>query len=170
MEFDPQTLEQYRRKLRHKVCYHLGGVCPDVEDVVQDTLMRFISAVKENRIHNPASIGAFLSGICNNVILEYRRRIWRDAAEPESPGQEPLVTPDTEAFELRDAINAALAEMSDRDCQILRSFFLQEKDKDVICRETGLSEAQFRVALFRAKDRFRKIYRQGVKQTAAGSH
>lgn len=132
--------------------------------------MRFLKALKEDRIHNPASIGAFLSGVCNNVILEYRRNLWLHPTEPESTSVEPLVSSDAEAFELRDAINAALAEMSSRDCQLLRAFFLQEKDKDVICRETGLSEAQFRVALFRAKDRFRKIYRQGVKHTASGSH
>ena len=171
MEFDPEALERYGRKLRYKVCYHLGGFCPDVEDVVQETLTRFVSALKDNKIHNPASIGAFLSGICNNVILEYRRRIWRDAgSEPETPLHEPLVSPEAEALELRDAIASALAQMSDRDCEILRAFFLQEKDKSEICRKTGLSEAQFRVALFRAKERFRKIYRQGLKQAASGGH
>ncbi len=170
MEFDPQALDQYRRKLRHKVCYHLGGFCPDVDDVVQETMVRFIKALKEDRIHNPASIGAFLSGVCNNVILEYRRNLWTHPTEPESPGPEPQVSPDAETFDLREEINAALSEMSSRDCHILRAFFLQEKDKDVICRETGLSEAQFRVALFRAKDRFRKIYRQGLKHPPSGNH
>lgn len=171
MEFDPQTLEGYRLKLRYKVCYHLGGFCPDVEDVVQETLTRFVSALRDKKIHNPASVGAFLSGICNNVILEYRRRLWREAiSEPEFAAHPALVPPEADALELRDDISAALAQLSDRDCEILRAFFLEERDKDEICRSTGLSDNQFRVALFRAKERFRKIYRQRLKQAACGSH
>lgn len=171
MEFDSEALERYRLKLRYKVSYHLGGFCPDVEDVVQETLTRFVSALKDNKIHNPASTGAFLSGVCNNVILEYRRRLWREnPPETETPAPTPLMPPEADALELRDAVSEALRQMSDRDSELLRAFFLQEKDKDEICRSTGLSDTQFRVALFRAKDRFRKIYRQGLKRTASGGH
>ncbi|MBI3698040.1 MAG: sigma-70 family RNA polymerase sigma factor, partial [Acidobacteria bacterium] len=148
-----------------------GSFCPDVDDVVQETLARFISAARDNKIHNPESLGAFLSGICNNVILEYRRRLWREnVPELPVPSQTPVVPPEAEAFELREAIAEVLAQMSDRDCQVLRSFFLDEKDKDEICQETGLSDTQFRVTLFRAKERFRKIYSQRLKRSASGSH
>ena len=171
MEFDAATLERYRLKLRYKVCYHLGSFSPDVDDVVQETLSRFVSASRDNKIHNPESLGAFLSGICNNVILEYRRRLWREnAPDLPTPAQTPVVPPEAEAIELREAIAEALAQMSDRDCHVLRAFFLEEKDKDEICRETDLSDAQFRVTLFRAKERFRKIYSQGLKRSASGSH
>lgn len=164
MDFDAQTLERYRLKLRYKVCYHLGGFCPDVDDVVQETLARVVSALRDKKIHNPASIGSFLSGVCNNVILEYRRRLWRDAAgEPEISEKGVQVPPASEALEMREEIAAALAQLSDRDCEILRAFFLQEMDKDEICRSLGLTDAQFRVALFRAKERFRKIYHQRLK-------
>jgi DNA-directed RNA polymerase specialized sigma24 family protein len=37
----PEVLESYRVRLRYKVSYHLGGFCPDVEDIVQETLARF---------------------------------------------------------------------------------------------------------------------------------
>ncbi len=164
MDFDAQTLERYRLKLRYKVCYHLGGFCPDVEDVVQETLARVIRALRDKKIHNPASIGAFLSGVCNNVILEYRRRLWREtASEPETSAQGVQVAPESDALEMREEIAAALAQLSDRDCEILRAFFLQERDKDDICQSLGLTDTQFRVALFRAKERFRKIYRQRLK-------
>jgi len=160
MELDPETLEPYRRKLRCKVCYHLGGFCPDVEDVVQETLFRGIHAVREHKIQKPESLGAFLSGICNNVILEYQRKIWREGPG-EPPENESPVAPEAEALERQEEVAVVLAQMSDRDAALLRAFYLQEQDKDEICRATGLTDPQFRVALFRAKERFRKIYRGG---------
>lgn len=170
MELDPETLERYRQKLRYKAYYHLGGFCPDIDDVVQETLVRGVSAIQEQKIHKPDSVGAFLSGTCNNVILEYQRKMWR-----EGPGEEPaenatLVAPEAEALELQEAVAAALVQLSERDEQILRAFYLQERDKEEICQALGLSDAQFRVALFRAKERFRKIYPLGVKRAVGGRH
>jgi DNA-directed RNA polymerase specialized sigma24 family protein len=69
MEINGQTLDNFRLKLRCKVRYHVGGACPDVEDLVQETLVRFLRFAKDERIRNPANIGAFLNGVCNNVIL-----------------------------------------------------------------------------------------------------
>jgi RNA polymerase sigma-70 factor (ECF subfamily) len=170
MDLDPQTIEGYRLKLRYKVCYHLGRVCPDVDDVVQETLTRFLQALKDDKIRNPDSLGAFLSGICNNVVAEYRRRLWREVPGEVPPAHTPLVPPEADLLELQDAIAAALGEMPPRDREIMHAFYLQEKDKGEICRSTGISEGQFRVALFRAKERFRKIYRQRVKHASPGAH
>ena len=78
MKLEPETIDRYRRKVRYKVCYHLGSFCQDVEDVVQETLARFLRAIQDDKVRNPESVGAFLSGICNNVILEYRRRFWKE--------------------------------------------------------------------------------------------
>jgi RNA polymerase sigma factor (sigma-70 family) len=173
MEFDPQTLEQYRLKLRYKARYQLGAYCPDVEDIVQETLTRCVTALRDKKVHNPDSMGAFLSGICNNVILEYWRRLWREMPVDDVPQAEahtPTVASVAHVLELRQAVAAALAELSDRDCDLLRDFFLQEMDKDEICRKMGLTDSQFRVALFRAKERFRKIYRQSLKHGSGAQH
>src|ERR1035441_5999918 len=78
MELSDTEIQSLRLKMRAKVRHHLGGFCPDVEDVVQESMARWIRAEREGRIERPENPGAFLSGICNNVILEYRRRVWRD--------------------------------------------------------------------------------------------
>lgn len=65
--------ENLRRRLISKVRFHLGDFCSYVEDLVQETLTRFHRALQDNSLRRPESIGAFLNGICNNVILEYRR-------------------------------------------------------------------------------------------------
>ena len=171
LAIEPATLEQYRLKLRYKVCYHLGSFCPDVDDVVQETLTRFLRALQDEKIRNPESIAAFLSGICNNVIQEYRRRVWKEPlSEPDSSPPERPVPPEADALELRQAIAVVMTQLSQRDREILRAFFLEEKDKREICRSLNLSDSQFRVVLFRAKDRFRKIYQQTLKQKPPAKH
>lgn len=171
MTLDPSDFERYRLKLRYKVCYHLGSSCPDVDDVVQETMLRFLRALQDEKIRNPESTAAFLSGICNNVIREYKRRIWK---EPLSDTDVSLLEgpayPEADLLELRQAIGAVMVHLSQRDREILRAFFLEERDKSEICRTMGLSEVQFRVALFRAKERFREIYRQSLKRNAAKQH
>jgi RNA polymerase sigma-70 factor, ECF subfamily len=168
---DPDNLERYRLKLRYKVCYHLGRSCPDVEDVVQETLIRFLRALRDEKIRNPESTAAFLSGICNNVIQEYRRRVWKEPlSDPDSGPAERAAVPEVDVLELRQAIAVAMTQLSQRDQGILRAFFLEERDKEEICRSMGCSDGQFRVALFRAKERFRRIYQETVKQKPSEGH
>lgn len=163
VDFSESSLERLRLKLRYKVLYHVGHGCPDVDDLVQETLTRFVRAGQRNQIrNNPEEFGAFVNGVCRNVILEYRRRARREPlADPDIPVRDTGVRPDAEIFELREAIDQGLAELADRDRMILRSLYLEGKEKEEICREWGMTDAQFRVVLFRAKDRFRKAYPGG---------
>jgi RNA polymerase sigma-70 factor (ECF subfamily) len=168
---EPSALERYRLKLRYKVRYHLGSSCPDVDDVVQETLVRFLRALQSEKIRNPGSTAAFLSGICNNVIHEYRRRRWKETVSDPDPCPAEL-SADLEAdlLELRQLIAMVMNQLPQRDRDILRAFFLEEADKSDICRLMGLSDIQFRVALFRAKERFRDIYHENVKRNAPSKH
>jgi RNA polymerase sigma-70 factor, ECF subfamily len=170
VEIDPDILGRYRLKLRYKVCYHLGSSCADVDDVVQETLARFLRALEDNKIRNPESTAAFLSGICNNVIREYRRRMWKEPVmDPDLTPERPAA-PEADVFSLRQVITVVMTELSQRDRDILSAFFLEERDKEEICRSMGLSDSQFRVALFRAKERFRKGYRKTMKQNPREEH
>ena len=171
MNLDPSDFERYRLKLRYKVCYHLGSSCPDVDDVVQETMVRFLRALQTEKIRNPGSMAAFLSGICNNVIYEYKRRVWKEPVNgTDASPWEPRAYPKADLTELRQAIGMVMVQLSPRDREILRAFFLEERDKSEICRAMGLSDIQFRVALFRAKQKFREIYNQSVKRKAAKHH
>jgi RNA polymerase sigma-70 factor (ECF subfamily) len=167
---DPSTLERYRLKLRYKVSYHLGSACPDLDDVVQETMVRFLSALRTEKMRSPESTAAFLSGICNNVIHEYRRRLRREPLMDASAALERPSRLGADMLELRQVISMVMVQLAPKDGEILRAFFLEERDKDEICRAMGLSDAQFRVALFRAKERFREIYRENLKRNAANQH
>lgn len=152
-------IERLRLKLRYKVLYHLGHACAEVDDLVQETLARFIRAEQRRQIRNTEEFGAFLNGVCRNVILEYRRRVRREPnVDPALPVPDAGVRPDAEILELRDAIDHGLEELGERDREILSSLYLEGREKDEICRQWGMTDAQFRVVLFRAKERFRRAW------------
>jgi RNA polymerase sigma-70 factor (ECF subfamily) len=165
MEFNEPSLERLRLKLRYKVLYHVGHNCPDVDDLVQETLARFVKASQQNQIRNNSEeFGAFVNGVCRNVILEYRRRVRREPlADPEIPVRDTAVRPDADVFEMRNAIDQSLAGLAERDRMVLSRLYLEGKEKEEICREWGMTDAQFRVVLFRAKERFRRNYPGGLK-------
>jgi RNA polymerase sigma-70 factor (ECF subfamily) len=164
MQFSGPDLEQLRPRVRFKVCYEVGFLCPDVDDIVQETLTRFLAAMKDEKVRNTAALGAFLNGICRNVISEYRRRSLRDEPMPEVMPERPENTqPGAALFEIREAIARGLEDLSPRDRRILRSYYLEEKSKDEILRVTGMTDENFRVALCRAKERFRNIYLEQTK-------
>lgn len=171
MDLTEPSIDRLRLKLRYKVLYHVGHGCADVDDLVQETLVRFFRAEQRNQIRNTEEFGAFLNGVCRNVILEYRRRVRREPVmEPDMPIPDAGSRPEAEVLEMRDAIDHSLAELAERDRLILRSLYLEGKEKEDICKEWGMTDAQFRVVLFRAKERFRRVYGTELKRTGAAEH
>jgi RNA polymerase sigma-70 factor (ECF subfamily) len=171
MELSESAIDRLRLKLRYKVLYHVGHNCADVDDLVQETLVRFFRAEQRQIIRNTEELGAFLNGVCRNVILEYRRRIRREPTiDPDTPVPDSGIRPEADTLELRDAIDNGLKELAERDRMILRSLYLEGKEKEHICRDWGMSDAQFRVVLFRAKERFRRAYSTEMKRSVPDEH
>jgi RNA polymerase sigma-70 factor, ECF subfamily len=160
-----------RQKLRFRVGYEVGFACPDLDDLVQETLRRFLEACQGERLRAQEAAGAFVNGICRNVIHEYRRRLHREVPAPENL-PEPAVKglPDTERFELRQALDLAMKQLSARDRLVLTAFYIEERTTEEILRITGLTVENFRVVLCRAKERFRDIYSRSLKYRADSGH
>jgi RNA polymerase sigma-70 factor (ECF subfamily) len=168
MDLSEPSVDRLRLKLRYKVLYHVGHNCADVDDLVQESLARFFRAQQRHMIRNTEEFGAFLNGVCRNVILEYRRRMRREPiADPDVPVPDAGVRPEAEILEMRDSIDHGLNELAERDRLILRALYLEGREKEEICKQWGMSDAQFRVVLFRAKERFRRVYGMEMKRTMA---
>ena len=171
MDFSGEDLEKLRPRVRYKVSYDVGFYCPDIDDIVQEALMRFMLAVREEKIQNPAALGAFINGICRNVVSEYRRRNMRDEPMPEVVPEPPRKSiAEAELLELRQAIAKGMEQLSDRDRRVLHAFYLEEKSKEEILKQTGMTDENFRVVLCRAKERFRAIYLEQTKRRGNSRH
>jgi len=67
-------------------------------------------------------------------------------------------------------VREILETMAVRDAAILRAIFLEEKEKDEVCRDFGIDRDYLRVCLHRAKEKFRSHYekRQQVRAPTQG--
>jgi len=135
----------------------------DLEDIRQEVFLRVFSKVcGPDGLREGAKLGAYVNTFCNHVHSEFYRKDGRTDPLPpdfDSPGEgvspeDALVT--TEA---RARVQGVLSEMEKRDADLLRAVFLDERDKDDICREYGVDREYLRVLLFRAREKFRSRYR-----------
>jgi hypothetical protein len=53
---------------------------------------------------------------------------------------------------------------------VLRAFYLEEKSRAEILKNMALTDENFRVILFRAKERFRAIYLGQAKHPGGSGH
>jgi RNA polymerase sigma-70 factor (ECF subfamily) len=135
-----------------------------IEDVRQETFTRFFVALRDGRILQPERLGSFVNSICNNVLLEHFRAGSRfdSLDDDEKPRELPdkgldlvsiLATKETER-----KVREILEQLSERDRRLLREVFLEERDKDEVCRDFGVDRNYLRVLLHRAKQSFKSLY------------
>ena len=135
-----------------------------IEDVKQETFLRVLRALRSPQgIRQPERLGAFVSSVCNNVMLEHLRAQGKHptaseesvdmVSERASSPDDVLVTEERKA-QVRGIIN----ELSPRDRGVLRAVFLEERDRDEVCAQLGVDRGYLRVLLHRAKTEFRKDF------------
>ena len=132
-----------------------------IEDICQETLLRVLQVVRKRGVEHPERFGAFVSAVCNNVLMEQvRAEAKHDRADPESdPADESidLDAPLVNQQRMRQ-VESVLAELQEKDRDLLRLFFLEERDRSELCRRYQVSEEYLRVLLHRAKARFKSKY------------
>jgi RNA polymerase sigma-70 factor, ECF subfamily len=136
-----------------------------VEDLKQDTFIRVIAAVrKEGGVRQPERFGAFVNSICNNVLLEYYRSLGKNQQMNDTHEEIPDKVLDLEGMmvsrQCSERVRKILWELPTRDRELLRAVFLEEKEKDALCREIGVDRNYLRVLLHRAKHKFKAVYRK----------
>jgi RNA polymerase sigma-70 factor, ECF subfamily len=134
-----------------------------VEDLRQETFIRVIAALRrEGGVRQPERFGAFVNSICNNVLQEYYRSSARNQPMDDSHLEIPDKVIDLEGMlvtkQSAERVRHILEELPQRDRDLLRAIFLEEKDKDSVCREFGVDRNYLRVLLHRAKDKFKALY------------
>jgi len=154
----------FTRILHNKLRRRLA--CPEhIKDVQQETLLRAWAAVRaEGGIRQPERFGAFVSSVCNNILREsYRSRSrTRPLDDMPSDPADKAMTPDGMllAEENRKQVQHVMAKLPAKDRNILLAVFFEQRDKDEVCAELGVSREYLRVLLHRAKQQFMAEYSQ----------
>ena len=165
-EGDPSTEQHFvayfneilRIKLRARML-----ASETIDDLRQETYIRVIAALRnEGGVRQPERFGAFVNSICNNVLLEFYRASGRNRPlEPEQM-ERPDQTIDLEGFlvskQAKQRVRQVLEDLPRRDRDLLWAIFLEEKEKDEVCKDFGVDRNYLRVLLHRAKDKFKVLY------------
>ncbi len=166
---DPPTEHHFVAYFEHLLRIKLRSrmlTSDKVQDLRQETFIRVIAALRrEGGVRQPERFGAFVNSICNNVLLEYYRTSARNQPMENSHLEIPDKVIDLEGMlvtkQSSERVRRILDGMPRRDRDLLRAIFLEEKDKDAVCREFGVDRDYLRVLLHRAKDKFKVLYEKG---------
>ena len=136
-----------------------------IEDVRQETFMRVLVLLRgQTGLRQPDRLGSFVNSVCNHVLLEHYRLKKRSEAtideetEATVAGHEPSALRMLEAKDTERVVRQILSALTERDRSLLQSVLLEERDKDEVCKEFGISREYLRVLLHRAKQSFKTFY------------
>jgi len=96
------------------------------------------------------------------VLLEFYRSSSHSGTADENSAEVPDQTIDLDGMlttkQTRENVRKVLDLLPEKDRRLLRALFLEEKDKNEICREFGVDRDYLRVLLHRAKQNFKTYY------------
>ena len=135
-----------------------------IDDVKQETFARCLQLLRsQGGVRNAERLGPLVNSICNHVLSEYFRATNRTEALDDQPAdrfiaREPDALSHVIADDTRRMVRQVLDGLPERDRIILRAVFFEEREKDDVCREIGVTRDYIRVLLHRAKQSFREAY------------
>lgn len=134
-----------------------------VQDLTQEVLLTIIERLRRERLDDPSGLLAFVMQTARfKAVANWRKE---DRQQTESvpdpaaviPYPEPEQTDPVEAADIASLVGKVLWELPPRDRLILIMYYLEGKDKVIICHELGISESHFKVVLYRARCRLLEL-------------
>jgi RNA polymerase sigma-70 factor (ECF subfamily) len=137
-------------------------------DLLNEAVCTTWAKWQAGKIERPEQIAGYVLQVTMNLLRNHRRAI---AERPEKRADATKLhdlTSDAEpadetiereiAYQVKNVIRGM---SSQRDRAILVRFYLDEEDKEAICRDLGLTPLQFDKILHRARGRLRKLLESG---------
>jgi RNA polymerase sigma-70 factor (ECF subfamily) len=148
-----------------------------IEDIRQEIFVRVFAVLRSTEgLRQASRLGPFVNSVCNNVLLEHYRSSTRHSALEDDgdsvdiPDVRAGVLDEVMTRQTTEIVRGILDNLTERDRRLLREVFLDERDKDEVCRDFGVDRNYLRVLLHRAKQTFKSHYvnnidKRGVQPT-----
>lgn len=158
---DPSTQEHFvshfgpilQNKLRRKV-----RSLDQASDLRQETFLRVLTILRsEQGVRHPERFEILVLGVCNNVLREaYRQQKRMVQLQPEFDVADDFLSPAECAIagERGNYVWRVLSRLDPNARAILQAAFLEEQDRDEICRRFGINRNHLRLLIYRAKKTF----------------
>lgn len=157
---EQEFVRSYERGVRALVRRHCRPNDPIVDDLAQDVLARVLERLRAGAIREPAALPAYVQAtIVYATSAEYRsRRVTEPAALIDELPSDDNPSERASSNQLAGLLRSLLAQLPvARDREILVRFYLEEQDKDEVCRGLGIDASHFHRVVFRARERFRAL-------------
>jgi RNA polymerase sigma-70 factor (ECF subfamily) len=131
-------------------------------DILQDAAVTTLEKLRRGEIAHPENLGGYLYRVALNHLRNHRRKD-RSAVSSadglaELPASDDADWENVRGRQWATAVRRMLEEMPvARDREVLVRFYLDDEDREQICRELQLSEEHFNRVIFRARNRFREL-------------
>ena len=135
-------------------------------DILQDAAVTTLEKLRSGEIAHPENLGGYLYRVAINHLRNHRRKDRSALCSPDQLEElrDSVDDPDWDRVgrpQWAQAARRTLEEMpGSRDRELLVRFYLNDEEKDAICRELNLSQEHFNRVIFRARNRFRELLEQ----------
>ncbi len=164
----------FSKGIRFYLCRQLGP--QELDDKVHDTFLVVVHAIRKGELREPHRLMGFVRTIVRRQVAAHIDRMVHDRKEQiDMDASVRIIDPsgnpeDAVMFRQRnDLIRRVMAELCERDREILTRFYLREQGQAEICSEMDLTETQFRLLKSRAKARFGELGKKRLAHRVLGS-
>lgn len=164
----------FSKGIRFYLCRQLGP--QELDDKVHDTFLVVVHAIRKGELREPHRLMGFVRTIVRRQVAAHIDRMVHDRKEQlDLDASVRIIDPsgnpeDAVMFRQRnDLIRRVMAELCERDREILTRFYLREQGQAEICSEMDLTETQFRLLKSRAKARFGELGKKKLAHRILGS-
>jgi RNA polymerase sigma-70 factor, ECF subfamily len=142
-------------------------------DLLNDAIVTSLVHLRNGRVADPNALAGYVFQVAMNLYRNHRRKHSEQTGKRASVDAidavaAPAGTPaNADDLAISRQVRVIMSEMpAERDRVVLTRFYLQEDDKDVICRDLGLSPLHFDKVIFRARKRMKELLEShGFKKT-----
>jgi RNA polymerase sigma-70 factor (ECF subfamily) len=160
-----ELIGRYSRGVR----FVLNGLVSEralADDLYQDTFWMVLEKIKAGEVREPERLSGFICGVARNLAIGHFRKGTRHGESHQldsdttpipspSPSQLDLLLRDEKGRMARRVLDML---PSERDRTVLFRFYVAEDEKEDICADLGLSSLLFNQILFRARERYKKLF------------
>jgi RNA polymerase sigma-70 factor (ECF subfamily) len=171
---DSRTAEDALRRedltgIRSLLERHCGNAAT-ADDLLSEAIETSLRKLRNGEIARPEQLAGYVYRVALNHLHNLRRsqKVSRGSSTglEEIPSGDPAAAVPIERAHWAKLMRDVLSELTTpRDREVIVAFYLEEEDKETVCRRLGLSGEHFNRVVHRARERFRELLeRRGFKR------
>jgi RNA polymerase sigma-70 factor (ECF subfamily) len=139
----------------------------DAADLLNAALVVTLEHFDAGRISEASHVGGYVYQVAMNLLKNHRRKHVERSDRRAEVNEETLAAPEADALETdwSQRVRKLIEELpARRDRILLKRFYLDEDEKENICKDLGLAPLHFDKIIFRARQRIKALFEaRGLK-------